>query len=63
VSAPILAALLGVIGGALLVSSAFLGVTPIADWTIVGAAVCFTIAVIVFLGWFLAGCIDEIRNA
>jgi hypothetical protein len=61
--APIFAALLGVMGGALLVISAFLGVTPIADWTIVGAAACFMIAVIVFLGWFLAGCVDEIRKA
>jgi hypothetical protein len=28
-----------------------------------GAEICVVAAVVVFLGWFLAGCISEIRNA
>jgi len=43
--------------------SAFLGVTPFADWTMLGAEICFVVAVVLFLGWFLAGCVSEIRNA
>jgi len=62
-SAPIFATLLAVLGGFLLVVSAFLGVTPFADWTIFGAEASLVLAVAVFLGWFLAGCIAEIRNA
>ena len=40
-----------------------LGVTALADWTILAAEICFVAAVAVFLGWFLAGCVSEIRNA
>jgi hypothetical protein len=62
-SAPIFAALLAVLGGLLLAASAFLGVTRLADWTIFGAEASLVVAVVVFLGWFLAGCIAEIRKA
>jgi hypothetical protein len=62
-SAPIFAALLAVLGGLLLVISAFLGVTPAADWTIFGAEASLVVAAVVFLGWFIAGCIAEIRSA
>lgn len=58
-----IATLLAVLGGCFLSVSAFLGVTPAADWTMLAAEVSFVIAVIVFLGWFLAGCISDIRNA
>ena len=61
--APIIAAILAVIGGLFLCASAFLGVTPAANWTMVGAEACFVLAVVVFLGWFLAECVREIRNA
>jgi uncharacterized membrane protein len=61
--APLTAFALAVLGGLLLVASAFLGVTPSANWTILGAEVCFVVAIIVFLGWFLMGCLEEIRNA
>jgi hypothetical protein len=62
-SAPIFAALLAVLGGLLLVVSAFLGVTPAADWTIFGAEASLVVAAVVFLGWFIVGCIAEIRSA
>lgn len=61
--APLTALVLAVLGGVLLVLSAFLGVTAPANWTILGAEICFVVAIIVFLGWFLKGCIEEIRNA
>jgi len=61
--APLIAFALAVLGGALLVLSAFLGVSAPADWTILGAEICFVVAIIVFLGWFLKGCVEEIRNA
>jgi hypothetical protein len=61
--APIIAAVLAVVGGLLLTVSAFLGVTPFADWTMFGAETCLVLAAIVFLGWFFAGCVEEIRNA
>lgn len=61
--APIIAALLAVLGGLFLVLSAFVGVTALGDWTMLAAEACFVVAVIVFLGWFLAGCISDIRNA
>ena len=62
-SAPIFAIVLAVLGGLFLFVSAFLGVTAIADWTMFGAEACFVLAGVVFLGWFLAGCVSEIRNA
>ncbi len=61
--APVIALFLAVLGGFFLVISAFLGVTKLADWTVFGAEACFVIAVFLFLGWFLAGCVSEIRNA
>jgi hypothetical protein len=61
--APLIAIVLAVLGGLFLAVSAFLGVTPLADWTIFAAEACLVTAVIVFLGWFLAECISEIRNA
>jgi hypothetical protein len=61
--APLFAIVLAVLGGLFLCVSAFLGVTPLADWTILAAEICFVGAVIIFLGWFIAGCVSEIRNA
>ncbi|MGB6915407.1 MAG: hypothetical protein WBE42_22055 [Pseudolabrys sp.] len=61
--APLIATLLALLGGLFLVVSAFLGVTAAADWTILAAEICFVLAVIIFLGWFLAGCVSEIRKA
>ena len=61
--APLIATALAVVGGVFLLASAFLGVTPAADWTMFGAEACFVLAVVVFLGWFLAGCVSEIRKA
>lgn len=61
--APLTALAIAVLGGLLLALSAFLGVTAAANWTILGAEVCFVVAAIVFLGWFLKGCLEEIRNA
>lgn len=61
--APLIAAILALVGALFLAMSAFLGVTPVADWTMLGAETCFVAAVVVFLGWFLAGCVSEIRNA
>jgi len=61
--APVIAALLAVIGGLFLTISAFLGVTPSADWTMLAAETCLVAAVVLFLGWFLVGCVEEIRSA
>ena len=58
-----IAIVLAVLAGLFLSVSAFLGVTPLADWTILAAEICLVAAVIIFLGWFLAGCISEIRKA
>ncbi len=60
---PLIAAVLAGVGGLFLAISAFLGVTPFADWTMLGAEISFVAAVVLFLGWFLAGCVEEIRNA
>jgi hypothetical protein len=61
--APLLAFVLAVLAGLLLAVSAFLGVTPLADWTVLIAEISLVLSAIVFLGWFIAGCISEIRNA
>ena len=61
--APLIAVVLAVLGGMFLTVSAFLGVTALAVWTIFGAETCFVLAVVVFLGWFVAECVSEIRNA
>ena len=61
--APLIATLLALLGGLFLLVSAFLGVTAAADGTILAAEICFVLAVIIFLGWFLAGCVSEIRKA
>jgi len=61
--APLIALAIAVLGGLLLVLSAFLGITASANWTILGAEICFVVATILFLGWFLKGCIEEIQNA
>ena len=60
---PILALLLGLLGGLFLVISAFLGVTPTANGTMFAAETCFVLAIVIYLGWFIAGCVDEIRKA
>ena len=61
--APLLAFVLAMLAGLLLAVSAFLGVTPLADWTVLVAEISLVLSAIVFLGWFIAGCISEIRNA
>ncbi|HMF23813.1 MAG TPA: hypothetical protein VKG24_17020 [Pseudolabrys sp.] len=63
----ILAAVLAVLGGVLLGLSAFFGSaiygTPwISDWTLNAAQACIWLAMAVFLGYFLAGCWNEIRS-
>ena len=55
--APLTALAIAVLGGLLLVLSAFLGVTASANWTILGAEICLVVATFVLLGWFLKGCI------
>jgi hypothetical protein len=61
--APLIAIVLAVTAAVFLCVSAFLGVTSYADWTMFAAEICLVTAVVVFLGWFLAGCISEIRKA
>lgn len=61
--APIVALVLALLGGALLAISAFLGVSAAADGTILAAETCIVFAVVIYLGWFIAGCVSEIRNA
>jgi len=61
--APLIAIMLAVAGAIFLCVSAFLGVISYADWTMFAAEICFVAAAVVFLGWFLAGCISEIRKA
>ena len=60
---PLIALLMAVAGALFLSASAFLGVTAFADWTMIAAGICLVTAVVVFLGWFLAACISEIRKA
>jgi hypothetical protein len=60
---PLLAIFLAVSGAMFLCASAFLGVSALADWTMFAAEFCLVTAVVVFLGWFLAGCISEISKA
>lgn len=60
---PVLAGVLAVAGSFFLILSAFLGVTALADWTVLAAEACFVLAAVIFLGWFFIGCIEEIRNA
>jgi hypothetical protein len=61
--APLIAIVLAVTAAIFLCVSAFLGVTAYADWTMLAAEICLVAAVVIFLGWFLAGCISEIRKA
>jgi uncharacterized membrane protein len=61
--APLLAGIFAVAGGLFLALSAFLGVTALADWTMLAAESCFVLAAVVFLGWFFIACVQEIRNA
>ncbi len=60
---PIVALVLALLGGAFLAISAFLGVSAAADGTIIAAETCIVLAVVIYLGWFFAGCISEIRDA
>ena len=60
---PIVALLMALCGGAFLATSAFLGVSTVADGTMIAAETCIALAVVIYLGWFIAGCISEIRNA
>ncbi len=62
-----LAALLALAGFLLLLvsallGSALLGVSYLADWTIDAAQAFLWLAIIVFLGYFLGGCVSEVRN-
>ncbi len=61
--APLIAIVLAVLGGLFLAVSSFIGVSNLADWTVFAAEISLVLAVIIFLGWFVAGCISEIRNA
>jgi hypothetical protein len=61
--APLIAIVLAVAGAMFLCASAFLGVTAYADWTMFAAALCLVTAIVVFLAWFLVGCISEIGKA
>jgi len=61
--APVVALVLALCGGAFLAISAFLGVSTAADGTILAAETCIALAVIIYLGWFIAGCVSEIHNA
>ena len=60
---PLIAIVLAVLGGLFLAVSAFIGVSNLADWTVFAAEISLVLAVTIFLGWFVAGCISEIRNA
>ena len=64
---PRLAALLALIGLILLILSALFGsaqwhVPNLDNWTMYAAEFSFVLAVILFYGWFFAGCVKEIRN-
>lgn len=63
----IISAVLAVLAGALLAASAFLGsalygIPQLSDWTLDAAQVCLWVGAAIFLGYFLAGCANEIRN-
>ena len=60
--ATILAAALALVGFVLLAASAFLGVTHLADWTMDAAQISLSLAVCIYLGYFLAACVAEVRN-
>ena len=65
--ATILAAGLALLGFVLLVASAFLGSAllggpHVADWTLDAAQVFLSLAVVIYLGYFLAACVTEVRN-
>jgi len=62
-----LAAVLALAGFVLLVASAFLGsavfgMSHLADWTVDAAQAFLWLAVSVYLGYFLAACVSEVRN-
>jgi hypothetical protein len=64
---PKIAALIAVFGVLLLilsamVSSALFGVPGLDDRTMYAAEFSFVLAVSLFLGWFFAECVKEIRN-
>jgi hypothetical protein len=64
---PKIAALIALLGVILLilsalVSSALFGVPGMDDWTMYAAEFSFLLAVSLFLGWFFAECVKEIRN-
>ena len=65
--ATILTAVLALVGFVLLVASAFLGSAllggpHLADWTVDAAQAFLFLAVIIYLGYFLAACVTEVRN-
>jgi len=62
-----IAGLLALLGFVLLLASAFLGsaifgISNLADWTIDAAQIFIWLAIIIYLGNFLAGCAHEIRS-
>ncbi len=64
---PRLAAFIALIGSVLLFLSVLFGsaqwhVPNLDDWTMYAAEFCFVLAVILFYGWFFAGCVKEIRD-
>ena len=65
--ATMLAAVLALAGFVLLVASAFLGSallggTHLADWAVNGAQALLSLAVVIYLGYFFAACVSEVRN-
>ena len=62
VSPPLVSVALVVLGGIFLCASAFLGVTALADWTVLAAEALVALAACLFLGWFIVGCAAEIRR-
>jgi ABC-type transport system involved in cytochrome c biogenesis permease subunit len=65
--ATMLAAVLALVGFVLLVASAFLGsavfgISNLADWTVDAAQAFLWLAMLVYLGYFLAASVTEIRN-
>ena len=61
-TAPIIAIAFGVLAAVCLGLSALFGVSTLADWTIDAAQVFLVLAIVVFYGYFLTGCVSEFRN-
>jgi len=60
--APRFAAVLAVVGILCLGGSALLGATRMADWATDAAQAFLALAIVVFLGYFVAGVISDLRK-